>query len=103
MGNKLEVGAGAEDEGADVVAALPCGLPRAKGFVEGVPVVGAAVDEVVGWVPRENKFGAATDDDPVGAEDDGVDCLRKVKTGAVDAAELAGAMDGSAAEELADV
>ena len=104
MEKRLEVGAGAEDEGVDVIVALFCGLLRLKKLVEEALVVGAVVDEVVvGWLPRENKLGAAAaEDDPVSDEDAGEDDLGKLKAGATAAPELPGTLDNGVTEEPVD-
>ena len=51
----------ADVDGADVVGA--CSLPTEKRLLVPALVAGADVPGVVAWLPRENRLGAAVDDE----------------------------------------
>ena len=96
-----EVGAEAEDCGADVVEALSCVFPREKRLLAAAVVVGVGADEdVPGWVPRKKPLDAFPGDDTVGAEDAGKVGLAKLKADAVVVGCEAGALEADAAEEF---
>ena len=100
--NRLEVGAGAEDDGAAVVGALSCGLLILNKVLDDGVAVGAVVPEVaVGWLSKEKPLVAVEGDDTVGAEKAGADVLAKLKEGAVDVPPNNGPLVEGAVEVLA--
>ena len=77
--NKLEVGAGADVDAADVLVAsevvtgaLSCGFPKLENrLLEGALAEGAEVPELLGGLLKKFKLGAAAGDDvefPTGLE-----------------------------------